>query len=651
MAHELPHLPVPSDARPQNSLGRWLYRQQSDGDDGARHHAWPWYRVIWLTGVDYFSTLGYQPGIALLAAGMLAPVATVILVAVTLFGALPIYAQVARRSYAGEGSISMIERLLPGWTGKTIVLAMIGFAATDFVITMTLSAADAAEHAIHNPFLHPFLGDAQLAVTLTLLALLAAVFLAGFREAIGLATWLAIPYLLLTGVVAARGLSEIAARPELLAQWRMQLPQDTGSLLLASVLAFPQLALGLSGFETGVSVMPLVKGDPEEGSPPAGRIRNTRKLLVAAALIMSVFLACTSLVTTCLIPEEAWREGGKANGRALAWIAHEYLGEGFGTAYDLSTILILWFAGASAMAALLNLIPRYLPRFGMAPHWVRFSRPLVLLLFAIDVAVTVAFDADVEAQGGAYATGVLALILTAALAVTIACWREARKVAAAYFAFLTLVFAYTLADNVHLRPDGIIISSIFIAAVIVVGAISRYLRATEFRVDKIVFDDDESEQIWSEMVDRKVHLVALRWDPTHIDRKKREIANHYRVTGHFAFVHVELGNDRSRFDTELRVNVRRHGDDFHVKALNAVAVANTIAYISEQLDPISLFLGLTRGNPVTQALKYLVWGEGETGIVVYQILLRYWAWTPEHDRQPAIFLMSERVEPARPGEA
>jgi hypothetical protein len=645
-------LPLPS-LEYKSFLGRWLaggesLQHEQEHGPGPTH---PWYKVIWLTGVDYFSTLGYQPGIALLAAGAVAPIATSILVLVTLLGALPVYAQVAARSYAGQGSIAMLENLLHGWKGKLLVLILLGFAATDFVITMTLSAADAAKHAIENPYFHPILGEHQMGVTLILLVALAIVFLKGFKEAIGVASSVAIPYIVLNFVILLRCLSEVLSHPTLLGDWRnaLSVKGDWTMIAVAAVLVFPKLALGLSGFETGVSVMPMIDGGPADehrqkrgAGPPKGRIAATLKLLIGAASLMSVLLILSSFVTTLLIPEEAYQIGGKASGRAIAYLAHQYFGGVFGTVYDVATILILSLAGASAMAGLLHLIPRYLPRFGMAPLWVSLSRPLVLVLLAINILVTLIFKADVEAQSGAYATGVLVLITSAAFAATLALWNEKRRLFAAYSAFLTLVFIYTLLDNCIERPDGLIIGAFFILFVLIVSGLSRYLRSTEMRITGLRLADDESRSFQSAVVGKKVHLVPIACNtPEARLRKKQELLAYYNVPGPLAFIHVNLLDNRSEFLGPVEVEIRESGGDFIIEVYNAIAIANTIAYASELMDPISIFIGLTRQNLMQQALRYMLFGEGETGLMVYTILLKYWEWTPEDDVRPFIFLMSD----------
>src|SRR5918994_5422645 len=413
---------IPRDTRAR--FGRWFMHgaRQGAGETSQPAHTDAWWKVMCLTGVDYFSTLGYQPGIAFLAAGMLSPVATLVLVLLTLFAALPMYNRVAELSPHGEGSIVLLRTLLPRWRGKTLILCLLGFASTAFVITTTLSAADAAAHILENPMMPPALRY-PVPLTLLLLAGLGAVFLKGFREAVGLAVPIVAVYLLLNILLIAWGLHHIWLHPELLPRWTGMLVAEHGNPIrmgLVALVLFPKLALGLSGFETGVAVMPLVRGDAGDNPDnPVGRIRNTRRLLATAALIMSVMLMGSSIVTTLLIPPEAFLEGGAANDRALAYLAHEHFGETFGTAYDLSTIAILWFAGASAMVGLLNIVPRYLPRYGMAPEWGRAVRPLVLVYTAVSLAIVVFFEASTTAQAAPYATGVLAMMTAAAIAVTL----------------------------------------------------------------------------------------------------------------------------------------------------------------------------------------------------------------------------------------
>jgi hypothetical protein len=207
---------------------------------------------------------------------------------------------------------------------------------------------------------------------------------------------------------------------------------------------------GRFGIRTRVSEHPLEpcpQAWPENGWPggspvPAGCCRGRRDHGGAAAHLQ--------LRHRVLIPAQEFQPGGGAYGRALAYLAHLYLGNGFGIAYDVSTIAILWFAGASAMADLLNMVPRY----GMAPAWALAARPLVLVFAAVAFLVTGVFDADVDAQAGAYATGVLVLITSAAFAVTLSARRRGDRMTWAYV-LITLVFAVTTVANMVERPDGL----------------------------------------------------------------------------------------------------------------------------------------------------------------------------------------------------
>ncbi len=482
-----------------------------------------------------------------------------------------------------------------------------------------------------------------------MLALLALVFLKGFTEAIELATAVCVPYLLLNTIVLGRVTFAALQHPTLFQDWKSALfrqHNDWTGLLIASLLVFPKLALGLSGFETGVSVMPLIRGDEREGedpdSHPHGRIRNTRKLLATAALIMSVLLIISSFATALLIPESAYKEGGPASGRAIAYLAHEYLGNAFGSIYDISTILILWFAGASAMAGLLHLIPRYLPRLGMAPHWVAYSRPLVLLLFAFNVVITLIFRASVEAQGGAYSTGVLVLMTSAAVAAALSLWKEDNYRLALYCWMVTAVFAYTTIANVIERPDGIIIAGCIIFFILTVSGISRYIRSTELRVAGTTFADLESKRLWESMAGRKVNLVPIRsLDPDVRKDRITKIRTHYKLKGPLAFLHVTLLDNRSEFLSPLYIKVTHEHSAFLVEVSQAVAIANAVAYMSEALHPLSIVMGLSRKNLMRQSIRYFLVGEGEIGLMVYAVLQKYWETTPEEDERPRIFLMSD----------
>ncbi|HLG56988.1 MAG TPA: hypothetical protein VI485_16735 [Vicinamibacterales bacterium] len=643
---ELAAATVRGSAALKPRLTRWFYAGHTDPDSSgapAAHHTDAWWKVMCLTGVDYFSTLAYQPSIAFVAAGALSPLATLVLVGLTLLGAFPMYSRVADLSPYGQGSILILEKLFPRWKGKAVVLCLLGFAATGFVITITLSAADAAAHLIQNPLAPPWMNH-PLVLTIVLLLVLGGVFLKGFREAISLAVGIVIVYITLNLVVIAAAVREIVRDPSVVSQWKASLfaqHAHPAMMVVMALVLFPKLALGLSGFETGIAVMPLVRGDETDTeAAPEGRIRNTKKLLLTAALIMSVMLMASSLVTVMLIPAEAFQPGHAADGRALAYLAHELLGTTFGTVYDLATIVILWFAGSSALAGLLTLVPKYLPRYGMAPEWARATRPLVAIITGIGIVISIAFSASVEAQGGAYATGVLVLMSSGALAIAIVTWRLKRGWIP-YLA-ITAVFVYTSVTNMIERPEGIKLASIFIAAIVVSSLVSRTLRSTELRVRG--FEPDETALAYiAEAASRgpAIRIIANRPGSglvSEYEDKLREASDSHHVPPDdpVLFLEVQLG-DASEFSEVLKIQGVEVGGHRVLRAKSPAipnAIAALLIYIRDQTGKIPhVYFGWTEGNPLSYVLKFLALGEGDTAPVTREVLRQF---EPDPQRRPRV---------------
>ena len=506
-------------------------------------HYWLW--VVCLIGLDYFSTLAYQPSITFDVAGRLGPIATLVVVLVTLFGALPVYWYLVRRSHSGQGAIGMLERVVQGWRGKTLVLVMLGFAAVDFIMLKSISLADAAVHTLQSEdpgwqaalsrlahwlqelaltYLTPEWGR-YITVQLVAALLLGVVgfffwfFLRrGFnRNAIALAVPLVLLFLVLNAVVIVAGLLHLNDHPRVVEEWLEQmgrgdweverpLTQGLGwfGVVVVSLLVLPKLALGLSGFEMSMVVVPQVKGAAGDTPlEPRGRIRNTRKVLVTAALVMSAFLLASSFVCCLLIPPEAFH--GKAADRALAYLAHGGAlttgdgsllpwGEGwFGSLYDTVTVLVLVLAGTSVMTALASLLPRFLLRFGMDMAWSQRWGVLIILFGLVNAAVTFFYQARVSAQRDAYAVAVLVLI-TCAVAVSALGkkqkltgqaepeTRRPSRLGVWYFRVLAWGFA-GLTVVVAIRGfSGLAIALGFIVAILVLSVVSRAVRADELKV-------------------------------------------------------------------------------------------------------------------------------------------------------------------------
>lgn len=281
------------------------------------------------------------------------------------------------------------------------------------------------------------------------------------------------------------------------------------------------------------------------------------------------------------------------------------------------------------MAGLLNIVPRYLPRYGMAPEWARAVRPLVLVYTAVSVAVTVIFHADVDAQAGAYATGVLAMMTSAAFAVMLSAWRGGSRWPAVLFGLVTAVFFYALLANEVKRPDGITISLFFIGAIVFTSLVSRVYRSLELRQERIEVDETARRFIKEAAGQGGLHLVAHRRrtgdDPEEYASKEREQREDNHIPGDVPILFLEVDvEDASEFEDVLEVEGVEVGGHRVLRAQSSVvpnAIAALLLHLRETTgETPHCYFGWTEGNPIVYLFRFLLFGEGDTAPVTHEVL-------------------------------
>jgi hypothetical protein len=656
---------------------------------GPLESHWVW--VLCLVGLDYFSSLAYQPSIAFAAAGSAAPLATLLVIAATFLGALPVYCYVAGRSPSGQGAAAILERLLRGWRGKFLILALLGFSATDFVMTKTLSVADAAEHLIDNPFppwqaVLTHLGasetvaqilpsgdiraqvvhrwNRQVVITLILLVLgfaFWAVFRRGWnRRVLQVSVVIVAIYLALSGIVIGSGLRYLHQNPNYVNAWLDRLYRGdqlpiTGifaghgcwSVALVCLTAFPVMSLGLSGFELSMVVMPLVKTARKDPSETIrDRVRDTRKLLFVAAGIMGIYLAGSALVATTLLAPQTILQTGQASDRVLAYLAHGgqladgqpstvlngLFGPWFGSLYDLATVLILCLAGASITMGLRDLLPPYLHRLGMELDWAHKTGAILHMLNAVNLVVTLAFRASVTAQRGAYAMSVLTLIAATAGAAALDRWhrKSGHWLLRMPWYFLLVCGAFfisAIGAAVH-GMGSMLISFLFVAAIVATSFASRLIRTMELRFEGFEFKDAQSHFLWDSLVYLQFPMLApLRPGQERLLDREKHIRCKHRLGPDIplVFLEAELG-DASDFYHRPLVEVTQEEDRFVIRITRSASIAHVIAAAALELSkvgkPPELHFGWSESSPFAANVNFLFFGQGNVPWMVRELIQR-----------------------------
>jgi hypothetical protein len=653
-----------------------------------------------LVGLDYFSTLAYLPSIAVDAAGPLAPMATLVIVVVTIAMALPVYWYVVGRSPHGQGATGLLDRSIQGWRGKVLVLVLMGFVATDFVVTRSLSIADATTHVIHNPHwqgaargltaaiesvsarLEPaiwrrvgpyFTQPIVLAIVLSsIVSLFWLVMQDGFtRRVLLLAAAVVVVYLLLTGIVITSGVIHLAKRQDLLHDWIESArewcsdPVGTrhevqfGPLLLLALVSFPQMALGISGFELSMATAPWIAGRASDRPDhPIGRIWNARKLMTAATVVMAMFLLSSVLVTTVLVSPSDLNARGAAQHRALAYLAHGgnlsnghpaselngLFGDWFGTLYDLSTVLILSLAGASVMISLKTLVPQYLHKTGMELDWANRVGVTMHLSNAIIMIVTMVFRASVSAQQWAYATSVLVLLAGAAIAALADLrkrWQGTRfrAIVLAPFTVICAFFLGMACLTIFVNRSGLVIASVFVVALLVTSFVSRWIRSTELRFQGFAFADEATRERWEQicalesgtLVPHRPGRFSLLDRDVEIRRKHR-----FATNAPIIYIEAKLGDPSDFYQMPMmRIDREQHLEVIRVS--RCVSVSHVIAAIGLEFArvgrPPEIIFGWSHERPMAANLNFLLFGEGNIPWMVQQLVTRS---QPDPAKQPRI---------------
>jgi hypothetical protein len=728
-----------TEATPSRTAGTPVSPSTSSG-------AFAWWLVMGLVGLDYFSTLAYLPSIMVTESGFDFSVFVALLVAVlTLFVVLPIYLYIAGRSPHGLGATGLLESHVRGWSGKFLILVLLGFIATDFVITRTISAADAATHLIHNSSWEAHSGwvdqareslrealpaslqgetadtvldwwNEQVTVTVILTILAFALYfflLRGFTRGFLYVTGIIVGlFVVLNGMVVVSSLMYMAHNPDYIYNWKIYhditTDQDPVSLvaavsyngvLNAPPLAFALLALGLSGFELSMASIGLVRGRAgDDPSRPRGRIRNSRKMLTTAAVLMSLFVVGSVLSVRLLVPTRSMKEGGPARNRALAYLAHGGLikppehdpnaprgerpedeepegaepneqdeearaaqqrrpavsaaeinplfGPAFGTLYDVSTILILFLAGASVTVSLRDLLPQYLNRYGMEMHWAR-RRSLLLHLFNVAILLAILyFHASVSHQIGAYAASVYILLASAVLAAYVdlrARWKKSFFLPMVS-APLLLVFVFFLVMAglvVWNNPAGAIIALLFIVLVLFTSALSRWYRSTELRYEGFTFADEETGVRW-EQIRRLEFQVLVPHHPDHrtLAEKEEEIRTRHRLGPDvpIIFAEAQLG-DPSDFQQHPLMHIIKVDGREIIRVSECASIAHVLAAIALEFRevgrPPEIHFAWSEEAPVATNLKFLLFGEGNIPWLVHALIRKF---EPNPARQPRVVI-------------